>query len=170
MKIETRLSDVLSEFARTVVTDFPIQAILDHLVGRIVEVLPISAAGVTLISPGVSPRYVAASNASARSGASTSKAPMGLKGRWVLPWRYKCSRRSALGSTAAGNLLGKAAVVVKLARLCTKRNPTLAVRRSVAAAMAMGVFTQAFDHFGVVASDDLCITSRRRPDNILGVN
>lgn len=65
MKIETRLSDVLSEFARTVVTDFPIQAILDHLVGRIVEVLPISAAGVTLISPGVSPRYVAASNASA---------------------------------------------------------------------------------------------------------
>jgi diguanylate cyclase (GGDEF)-like protein len=59
------LADVLSEFARTMVTDFPIQGILDHLVKRIVEVMPISAAGVTLISPGLDPRYVAASNASA---------------------------------------------------------------------------------------------------------
>jgi len=59
---EGQLSDVLSEFARTMVTDFPIQAILDHLVERIVEVLPITAAGVTLISPGVEPRYIAASN------------------------------------------------------------------------------------------------------------
>ena len=59
---EGQLSDLLSEFARTMVTDFPIQAILDHLVERIVEILPITAAGVTLISPGVEPRYVAASN------------------------------------------------------------------------------------------------------------
>jgi diguanylate cyclase (GGDEF)-like protein len=59
------LSEVLSEFARTMVTDFPIQGILDHLVKRIVEVMPITAAGVTLISPGLSPRYVAASNDSA---------------------------------------------------------------------------------------------------------
>ena len=44
------LSDVLSEFARTMVTDFPIQGILDHLVKRIVEIMPITAAGVTLIS------------------------------------------------------------------------------------------------------------------------
>lgn len=62
---ERRLSSVLSEFARTLVTDFPIQAILDHLVIRIVDVLPISAAGVTLISPGADPRYVAASDESA---------------------------------------------------------------------------------------------------------
>ncbi|MEP7114890.1 MAG: EAL domain-containing protein, partial [Ilumatobacteraceae bacterium] len=60
--VKDRLSDVLSEFARTLVTDFPIQAILDHLVERIVEVLPISGAGVTLISPGTDPRYVAASD------------------------------------------------------------------------------------------------------------
>ena len=40
--MERRLSDVLSEFARTLVTDFPIQAILDQLVERIVEVLPIT--------------------------------------------------------------------------------------------------------------------------------
>ncbi len=62
MEIDGRLSEVLSEFARTLVTDFPIQAILDHLVVRIVDVLPVSGAGVTLISPGVVPRYVAASD------------------------------------------------------------------------------------------------------------
>ena len=59
------LSDVLSEFARTMVTNFPIQGILDHLVSRIVDVLPITAAGVTLIAPGREPRYVAASDSSA---------------------------------------------------------------------------------------------------------
>lgn len=64
-ELEHRLSQVLSEFARTLVTDFPIQSILDHLVERIVEVLPISAAGVTLISPGADPHYVAASDAAA---------------------------------------------------------------------------------------------------------
>src|SRR5580700_1256497 len=63
--VERRLSEVLSEFARTLVTDFPIQGILDHLVGRIVDVLPVSAAGVTVISPGANPRYVAASDDSA---------------------------------------------------------------------------------------------------------
>ena len=62
---ERQLSNVLSEFARTMVTDFPIQAILDHLVERIVDVMPVSAAGVTLISPGEEPRYVAASDDSA---------------------------------------------------------------------------------------------------------
>jgi diguanylate cyclase (GGDEF)-like protein len=62
---ESELSEVLSEFARTMVTDFPIQAILDHLVERIVEIMPVTAAGVTLISPGVEPRYIAASNADA---------------------------------------------------------------------------------------------------------
>lgn len=65
MGVERRLSAVLSEFARTLGTDFPIQAILDHLVGRIVEVLPITAAGVTLISAGTDPHYIAASDESA---------------------------------------------------------------------------------------------------------
>jgi len=62
---EDRLSSVLSEFARTMVTDFPIQRILDHLVERIVDVLPVMGAGVTLIAPGMAPHYVAASNESA---------------------------------------------------------------------------------------------------------
>src|SRR6478672_8180406 len=65
MDHEDKLSSVLSEFARTLGTDFPIQRILDHLVERIVDVLPISAAGVTLISAGRTPRYIAASDASA---------------------------------------------------------------------------------------------------------
>ncbi|MDO8209104.1 bifunctional diguanylate cyclase/phosphodiesterase [Conexibacter sp. CPCC 206217] len=60
-----QLADVLSEFARTMVTDFPIQAILDRLVERIVEILPITGAGVTLISPGRDPQYVAASSSAA---------------------------------------------------------------------------------------------------------
>ncbi len=65
MAQEDKLSAVLSEFARTLATDFPIQRILDHLVERIVEVLPVSGAGVTLISAGRTPRYLAASDASA---------------------------------------------------------------------------------------------------------
>ncbi|MEY2445753.1 MAG: hypothetical protein QOE00_2333 [Ilumatobacteraceae bacterium] len=62
---DDKLSEVLSEFAHTMITDFPIQGILDHLIRRIVEVLPVSSAGVTLISSELSPRYVAASNDSA---------------------------------------------------------------------------------------------------------
>ena len=65
MATDRDLSRVLSEFARTLVTDFPIQGILDHLVRRIVEIMPVSAAGVTLITEGSAPRYIAASNASA---------------------------------------------------------------------------------------------------------
>ena len=62
---EDKLSAVLSEFARTLATDFPIQSILDHLVERIVEILPVTAAGVTLISGRTPPQYVAASDRSA---------------------------------------------------------------------------------------------------------
>jgi diguanylate cyclase (GGDEF)-like protein len=63
--VKDELADVLSEFARTMVTDFPIQRILDHLVERIVDIMPITGAGVTLISETHDPQYVAASNASA---------------------------------------------------------------------------------------------------------
>ena len=65
MAREDTLSSVLSEFARTMITDFPIQSILDSLVERIVTILPITAAGVTLIQDGEPPQYVAASNDSA---------------------------------------------------------------------------------------------------------
>jgi GAF domain-containing protein len=62
---ERRLSELLSEFARTLLTDFPIQGILDHLVVRIAEVLPVGSVGVTLISATDRPRHVAASDDSA---------------------------------------------------------------------------------------------------------
>jgi diguanylate cyclase (GGDEF)-like protein len=62
---ENQLSEVLSDFARTMLTDFPIQGILDQLVRRIVEILPITGAGVTLISETTNPHYVAASDESA---------------------------------------------------------------------------------------------------------
>jgi diguanylate cyclase (GGDEF)-like protein len=63
---EDKLSAVLGEFARTMITDFPIQRILDRLVDRIVEVLPITSAGVTLIAEGSAPHYIAASDDTAR--------------------------------------------------------------------------------------------------------
>jgi diguanylate cyclase (GGDEF)-like protein len=59
---QNKLSEVLSEFARTMLTDFPIQGILDQLVRRMVEIMPITGAGVTLISDTTSPHYVAASD------------------------------------------------------------------------------------------------------------
>ncbi len=62
---ERELSSILSEFARTMLTDFPIQEILEHLVRRIVDLLPITGAGVTLIDPTTAPRYVAASDSAA---------------------------------------------------------------------------------------------------------
>jgi len=62
MPTERQLSDVLSDFARTMVIDYPLQAILDRLVETIVDIMSITAAGVTLISPDFGARYVAASN------------------------------------------------------------------------------------------------------------
>ena len=62
---EEKFSAVLSDLARTLATDFPIQGILDHLVESIVEVLPITSAGVTLITGGRAPRYIAASDGDA---------------------------------------------------------------------------------------------------------
>ena len=59
---DRQLTSVLSEFADTLATDFPIISILDHLVHRIVTILPVTSAGVTLIEPGRDPRYVAASD------------------------------------------------------------------------------------------------------------
>ncbi len=65
MTEQDQLAAVLSDFARTLLTDFSIQTILDRLVDRIVEALPVSAVGITLIAPGSAPLYVAASDESA---------------------------------------------------------------------------------------------------------
>ncbi|HEV3364208.1 MAG TPA: bifunctional diguanylate cyclase/phosphodiesterase [Acidimicrobiia bacterium] len=76
------LSEVLREFARTMVMDVPIQVILDHLVRRSAEVLPISAARVTIVPPGAGPRYVAASDGAARA------LEMGVAAAFAFPLRY----------------------------------------------------------------------------------
>ena len=59
---EGKLSQVLCEFARTMITESPMQGIADRLVRCIVEVLPATSAGVTLIVPESGPRYFTASD------------------------------------------------------------------------------------------------------------
>ena len=59
---EQRLTTVLVEFARTLTGDFPIQKILDHLVDRVVEVIPVSGAGVLLMDSDTEHHFVAASD------------------------------------------------------------------------------------------------------------
>ena len=80
-----RLAIVLSEFARTLTTDFPMQGIVDHLVGRVVEVLPVTGAGVTLISDDLSPKYIAASN-DAALGFEQLQSKCG-DGPWVMAYQ-----------------------------------------------------------------------------------
>ena len=46
-----QLRDLLAEFAHTLAGDFKIQEILDHLVRRIVDVLPVTGSGVMLMGP-----------------------------------------------------------------------------------------------------------------------
>ncbi len=57
------LADVLAEFAHNLSDGFQIQKILDHLVRRIRDVLPITGAGVMLMGPGDELHFVAASDA-----------------------------------------------------------------------------------------------------------
>jgi diguanylate cyclase (GGDEF)-like protein len=65
MASSRQLSNTLSELARTMVVDSPIQGILEQLVSRIVEILPIGAAGITLAPATSGPGYVAGSDESA---------------------------------------------------------------------------------------------------------
>ena len=60
-----RLAAALSNFARTVVSDLPAPRILDQLVDRIMDVVPVTGAGATLMSRGRAPRHAAASSAAA---------------------------------------------------------------------------------------------------------
>lgn len=65
MNSEDDLATVLGEFARTMLSDFPIQTVLDRLVRRIVDILPIDAAAISLMSLNTDPRIIAGSDASA---------------------------------------------------------------------------------------------------------
>jgi hypothetical protein len=99
---EDKLSAVLSEFARTVITDFPIEGILDHLVEKIVEILPITSAGVTLISAGMSPRPTSQRCGSSSCRANSTRDHVWLRSSRAKPWKSRiwrmmtgshCSRR-----------------------------------------------------------------------------
>ncbi len=56
------LAQVLVEFAHTLGTDFSIQKILDHLVLRVVDILPVTGAGVMVMGDRQELHFVAASN------------------------------------------------------------------------------------------------------------
>lgn len=58
-----KLAGVSAEFAHTLDQGFRVHEILDHLVGRIVDVLPVTGAGVMLMGPADALRFVAASDA-----------------------------------------------------------------------------------------------------------
>jgi len=62
MSRDARLAEVLVEFAHTLGTDFSLDAILDRLVQRVVELLPVTGAGVMLMEPDAELHFVAASN------------------------------------------------------------------------------------------------------------
>jgi two-component system cell cycle sensor histidine kinase/response regulator CckA len=64
--VPQQMSDVLGEFARTVVTDFSVVATLERLVARAVHALPVSSAAVSLLTPGGEARCLAASDSAAR--------------------------------------------------------------------------------------------------------
>lgn len=59
---DQELAQVLVEFAHTLGTDFSIQKILDHLVSRIVDILPVTGAGVMLMGGHDELHFIAASN------------------------------------------------------------------------------------------------------------
>lgn len=59
---EQRLTTVLVDFARTLTADFSIQKILDHLADRVVEVIPVSGAGVLLMASDTEHHFAAASD------------------------------------------------------------------------------------------------------------
>jgi diguanylate cyclase (GGDEF)-like protein len=62
MESNDQLRDLLAEFAHTLAGDFHIQEILDHLVERIVDVLPITGSGVMVMGASNDLHFVAASN------------------------------------------------------------------------------------------------------------
>jgi diguanylate cyclase (GGDEF)-like protein len=57
-----RLSEVLVAFARTLVTDYPIQRVLDELSARVADVLPVTGAGVVLMGADTDLHFVSASD------------------------------------------------------------------------------------------------------------
>lgn len=64
MAADQKLSDILVEFARTMVTDFSVQAILDHLVARILDIVPATGAAASMDAANLGNGYSAISDIS----------------------------------------------------------------------------------------------------------
>jgi PAS domain S-box-containing protein len=79
------MSDVLGEFARTIVTDFPVGATLQRLAERAVDVLPVSSAEVVLDRPGGRSRCAATSDP---LGARSDRPPSGDPAPRSFPLRW----------------------------------------------------------------------------------
>ena len=62
MATDAQLAAVMRDFARTMATDYPIQAVLDRFVERIADIMPVTEAGLTLISAGANPPYYIAAS------------------------------------------------------------------------------------------------------------
>ena len=62
---QTPLSAALGDLARTVVRDVPVQGVLNRMVDRVVDVLPVEGAAVTLLSVGTTAPHTAASSSAA---------------------------------------------------------------------------------------------------------
>jgi EAL domain-containing protein (putative c-di-GMP-specific phosphodiesterase class I) len=78
---ESQLPDVVSEFARAVVTDLPIGTVVE----RVVDVRPTTSAGVTLILPGAEPSFIAGPNDAA---SASPAADVGLATVFSFPLRH----------------------------------------------------------------------------------
>ena len=84
---EVTLPAVLGEFARTMLGDYPIQGILDRMVSRTLDVLAVTAVGVTAVAPTATPfsrpparrapRWSSSSTARATVRAGSRTAPVG---------------------------------------------------------------------------------------------
>lgn len=59
---ERQLLDILVRFATTLTADFSIQDVLDHLVAQIVDLLPVTGAGVLLMDDGAQHHFVSATD------------------------------------------------------------------------------------------------------------
>jgi len=62
---QDRLSSTLCDFARTMLSDFSVERILDELVDRVADVLPVTGAGAVLMFPGKVAQYLAGSSQAA---------------------------------------------------------------------------------------------------------
>ena len=91
-----------SATSRALLTNVPLQGVFDQLAERIPDVLPITGAGTTLVSPELAPQYIAASDTSRRPTGTRCSASdcRPSSGRVRACWRSEPARPCSLERTA----------------------------------------------------------------------